>query len=55
MKLQTPPRVAEIEYCVAPWHMRLWFWLQERYWCWCQSFQQPGVESPEQVNPLWRR
>lgn len=55
MKLETPPKVATTEYVLAPWHMRLRFWLGERLWCWCRSFEQDGLESPEQANPLWWR
>lgn len=55
MKLETPSKVATIDYVLAPWYMRLRFWLAERYWRWCRSFEQDGVEAPEQVNPLWRR
>ncbi len=55
MKLETPPKVAQIEYVLAPWHLKVRWWLEERFWLWCQIFAQEGAESPEQANPFWWR
>lgn len=55
MKLETPSQTALIEYSLAPWHLRLRWWVLARFYCWCKSFEQVGAEAPEHVNPLWKR
>jgi hypothetical protein len=55
MKLKTPSKTALTEYCLAPWHLRVRWWLAACFYSWCYGLEQSGAESPEQVNPLWRR
>ena len=53
MKLQTPSRTALTEYVLAPWHLRLRWWLAACFWRWCQSFAESDAETTSQVNPYW--
>jgi hypothetical protein len=55
MKLKTPSKTTLTEYCLAPWHLRVRWWLASRFSRWCSTFEESGAQSPEQVNPLWRR
>ena len=49
------PTTVSPEYVLAPWYLRVRWWAIACWWGWCSSFEQSAAESPEQVNPLWRR
>lgn len=55
MALRTRPQTTQTEYVRAPWHLRLRWWFASWLWCWCRSFEETSVESPDLANPLWRR
>jgi hypothetical protein len=55
MKLKTPSKTALTEYRLAPWHIRLRWWLEARLWCWEKGFEECGADTTEQVNPFWRK
>lgn len=55
MKTKTPSKVVLTEYRLAPWYLRLRWWCVAGFWGWCKGFEELGVDSPEQANPLWRR
>ncbi len=55
MQLKLPSKIALIEYVIAPWHLRLRWWLEARLWCLGQGFGACEGGTPEQSNPLWRR
>lgn len=55
MKLKTPSQTVLTEYTLAPWPLRLRWWLSARFWRWCKGFEEAGAQSPEQVNALWRK
>lgn len=52
---QIKPVSAEVEYCIAPWYLRMRWWIAGRLWCWSRSFEFLALECPEQANPWWRR
>lgn len=43
------------QYILAPWHMRMRWWLALCFWRWSQSFVALHIEDPGQANPLWHR
>lgn len=51
MRLRTRMRV---EYTLAPWHLRLRWWMAEVLWGWGKSFEDMGAQSADQANPWWR-
>lgn len=55
MKLETPSKIALTEYVLAPWHLRVRWWLEAGLWWLCERFTVPVESSPEQANPFWRR
>jgi hypothetical protein len=55
MKLKTPSKTALTEYTLAPWHLRVRWWLLARLYDWFTTYEETGAESSEQVNPLWRK
>lgn len=55
MKLKTPSKTTLTEYTVAPWSLRVRWWLEARLWRWCKGLEETGAQSPEQANLLWRK
>lgn len=55
MALQTQPKTTETEYIRAPWHLRLRWWLAARLWYMNQGLADISNDSPDLINPLWRR
>jgi hypothetical protein len=55
MKLKTPSKLVLTEYNLAPWHVKLCWWLEARLWWWGKSFEEHGAASPEQAHPFWRK
>ncbi|WP_165774704.1 hypothetical protein [Candidatus Viridilinea mediisalina] len=55
MRLKLPSKIATTDYVVAPWHLRLRWWCAARFWCWCKSFEELQIDTPDQANPLWRK
>lgn len=49
------PATVETEYVLAPWHLRVRWWLLAGFWRVCDVFAPIVDESPEQQHPLWRR
>jgi len=45
----------QTEYVRAPWYLRLQWWFVARIWDFGRSFEEVGADSPDLVNPLWRR
>lgn len=55
MSLQIRPKIAEIEFVRAPWHLRLRWWFAAQLWHWRHSFGPGQADAPDLANPLWRR
>jgi hypothetical protein len=55
MATQTRPKMAETEYVLAPWHLRLIWWLTARLWGWGRGLLATSAEAPDLASPLWRR
>jgi hypothetical protein len=55
MKIASPPRVVETDYLLAPWQLRVRWWLLAGFWRLCDSFAPLVDERPAQQNPLWQR
>ncbi|MFV9504691.1 MAG: hypothetical protein AB4911_09010 [Oscillochloridaceae bacterium umkhey_bin13] len=55
METRTPSKVALTEYMLAPWHLRLGWWLMGQLWRFGQLFIITEEAHPEQINPLWHR
>jgi hypothetical protein len=43
------------EYLLAPWHLKLRWWLLAGFWRLADLFAPMAEEAPEQQNALWRR
>lgn len=55
MTTQTRAQSTEIEYRLAPWHLRLRWWAMAGFWRMADLFAPLVDESPEQQNALWHR
>jgi hypothetical protein len=52
--METRTRI-DVTYCLAPWYLRLRWWIAGIIWNWGRGCEELSIESPNLAQPLWHR